>query len=454
MDLEKSPQPAPPVMPARQRDAAPEGCLTVAVRIPVRIVVFVLIVPVRMAWDALVVCGRLLDDTLFRPLGRALMWVLAPVGRALVWLLDGVATLVAWLFTGLGYALKWLCMLLFVWPWVGLWRYVAVPVGRALAWLGPVLLVVPARWLYERLLTPLGHGIVWTLRGLGAGCAWLWRMAVLTPAGWLYRALLAPTGRGVAWVAAGLWSGLVWVSRGLWAGVVWIARGLWAGITWVGGGLWAAVTWVGRGLWAGMTWVGRGLWAVVVWLGKAVGTLLRWILVVPAVALWRWVLAPVGRGIAVIAREIGEALGHAWRVAGHVSLAVGRFLGRLLRWIFVEPVRWAYGSVLTPMGHFVRDVFFKPAAQAARSVGRVTRQALTSARETARQTRADIRRALFGAPREPGPVPLAGPRSEPEPVRLVEPGGPLRSTPGPSRREHTGADTRTLGSSTTALTKD
>ncbi|MFD9204040.1 hypothetical protein ACFWDP_37960, partial [Streptomyces anthocyanicus] len=123
-------------------------------------------------------------------------------------------------------------------------------------------------------------------------------------------------------------------------------------------------------------------------------------------------------------------------------------------WIIVEPVRRAYRSVFTPMGHFVRDVFWKPAAEAARSVGRVTRQALASARETARQTRADIRRALFGAPREPEPVPLSAPRPEPEPVRLVEPGGPLRSAPGASRGERTGAGTRTLGSSTTALTKD
>jgi hypothetical protein len=185
-----------------------------------------------------------------------------------------------------------------------------------------------------------------------------------------------------------------------------------------------------------------------------VGTLLRWIFVVPAVALWRWVLAPIGRGIAVVAREIGEALGHAWRVAGYISLAVGRFLGRLFRWIFVEPVRWAYQSVLTPVGHLVRDAVWRPAAEAARSVGRTTRQALASARETARQTRADIRRMLFGAPREPEPVPLSKPRSEPEPVLLAKPGGGPRSGPDRSRGEPVGAEARTLGSSTTALTKD
>jgi hypothetical protein len=69
-------------VPARRQDAAPEGCLAVAIRIPVRIVVLVLVLPVRMVWDALVVGGRFLKDTLFRPLGRAFMWVFAPVGRA------------------------------------------------------------------------------------------------------------------------------------------------------------------------------------------------------------------------------------------------------------------------------------------------------------------------------------------------------------------------------------
>jgi hypothetical protein len=125
------------------------------------------------------------------------------------------------------------------------------------------------------------------------------------------------------------------------------------------------------------------------------------------------VFVPVGRAIAVVAREIGTAIGHAWRVAGYVSLAVGRFLGRLFRWIFVEPVRWAYKSVLTPVGHLVRDAIWRPAAEAARSVGRAARQALTSARESARQTRADIRRMLFGAPPEPEPVSLAKGLREP-----------------------------------------
>lgn len=78
----------------------------------------------------------------------------------------------------------------------------------------------------------------------------------------------------------------------------------------------------------------------------------------------------------------------------------------------------------------IRDTVLRPVAEAARSVGRITRAALASARESVRQARADVRRMLFGD---------AGGTREREAV---------------ARREPQAADTRTLGSSTTALTKD
>ena len=67
---------------------------------------------------------RFLNDTVLRPLGRALLWL----GRAV-----------------------------FVWPFVALWRYVVVPVAKGLGWLGNVLFVIPAVWLYRYALTPVGH---------------------------------------------------------------------------------------------------------------------------------------------------------------------------------------------------------------------------------------------------------------------------------------------------------
>ncbi|MGV9323091.1 hypothetical protein [Streptomyces sp. NPDC003660] len=308
MDLDKPPAPQPP-----------EGCLVVAVRLPVRIVVLVLVVPVRLLWDALVVAGRFLHATLLRPLGRALRWV----GRAL-----------------------------FVWPFVALWRWVLAPVGTALRWLGHVLVVVPLCWAYVHLLAPLGRAVyAYLLAPVGRGLAWLVRYLLVVPARWLYLRVLMPA--------------LYWT--------------------------------------------------------------LRVLLVLPALALWRWVMAPVGRVLAVVAREVADALGHAWRIAGRVSLAVGRALGTLFRWIFVEPARWVYRTILTPVGHAVRDAVLRPAARVAREVGRVTRLTLAAARDTLRETRRDLRRALFGDPRQPLAV---------------------------DRREPPARDPRTLGDSTTVLTKD
>ncbi|MEU0671641.1 hypothetical protein ABZ330_01885 [Streptomyces sp. NPDC006172] len=310
MDLQKKPA----ARPARQD---PEGCLVVAVRLPVRIVAFVLVVPVRMAWDALVVAGRLLRDTVLRPCGRALLWL----GEVLV-----------------------------VLPLAWLWRYGVVPAARSFAWLVRVLVVVPLVWLYAHVLVPVARAL-----------AWLAHWLIVVPARRLYEWILAPVGRAIGW----------------------------------------ALYWTGRSL-----------------------------VVLPALLLYRWILTPVGRVLLVVGREILVALGHAWRIAGYVSLAVGRFLGALLRWTLVEPARWVYRTVLTPVGHVVRDAVLRPAARAARAVGRTARQALGAARESARQARADIRRLFLGEPRAP------------------------REREAVGRREPSTREARTLGSSTTALTKD
>ncbi|MFJ5993849.1 hypothetical protein [Streptomyces sp. NPDC092370] len=390
MDLEKHPRDrsGTRVDLHKRRDAGPPvprepevsgGCLAVAIRIPVRIIVLVLVVPVRMLWDALVVTGRFMNGALLRPLGRALLWLTRAV---------------------------------FVWPFVGLWRYVVVPVGKALGWLGTVL-VVPLVWLYRHVLTPVGHTIAWAARGVGAAL------------GWVYAHLLTPLGHAVRWVLRGLGAGLAALGIGVWTVVAWLVTYLV-----VVPAVWL-YSWVLAPLGRAIVWCGKGLVRLVGMIVTGIGTALFWIarvlLVLPALALRRWILTPVGRVLAVIGREVGDALGHAWRVAGHISLAVGRFLGTLFRWIFVEPVRWTYRSVLAPVGRVVRDTVLRPAAEAARSAGRVTRQALAAARASVRQTRADVRRMLFGEPRQPRPV---------------------------DRREPSGREARTLGSRTTALTKD
>ncbi|MGJ5762852.1 MFS transporter [Streptomyces galbus] len=329
---------------------APEGCLVVAIRMPVRIVALVLVVPVRMAWDALAAAGRFL----YRTVGR-------PVGRALVWLARAVC----------------------VWPFVALWRWVLVPAGRGLAWLARMLVVVPARWAQRYLLAPLGRGLVW-----------------------LYARVLTPLGQGGWWLLRSGGAVLAAVGTGLWAGAVWLGRHL----------VVVPVRWLLRylvavpALWLYarvLTPAGRALASCARGVARLVGVVLtggaaallwsgRVLLVAPAAALRRWVLVPVGRVLGVVGRELGQALGHAWRVAGYVSPAVGRFLAALFRWVVVEPVRWVYRAVLTPVGHVVRDAVLRPAAQAVRGAGRAARQALAAARETVRQARADVRRALFG----------------------------------------------------------
>ncbi len=323
------------------------------IRVPVRIVVLVAVLPVRMAWDALTAAGRLLDRALLRPAGRGLAWlfehavalparrlyrsVLRPTGR------------------GLAIAAGWLLRAVFVWPWVGLWRYVVVPVAR-------YGIAVPAAWLWRTLLRPAGRGL---LRGLaavgeglgrllprvGRGLAWLlwavfvwpwvglWRYVVVpvarygiaVPAAWLYRRGLSPLGTGCFLLlekllfiplAALFRYVLVPLLRyGVAVPAVWLDRRV---LTPLGQGLGWVFRRTGRGLgWflprlglALFVWPWVGLWRYVV------VPVVRYGVAVPALWLWSRVLVPV-------AREVRDALALCWRAAGFVSRAVGRGLKRL-----------------------------------------------------------------------------------------------------------------------------
>ncbi|WP_149183130.1 hypothetical protein [Streptomyces sp. TRM49041] len=268
MDLEKHPPPAP------------DGCLVAAVRIPVRIVVVAVVVPVRMVWDVLALCARTFDRTVLRPLGRALF-------------------------------------------------------------------VIPLTWLWHRVLAPLGYGVAWLAAALVT-------YGLVRPGGWLWRRVLVPLGRGLAWLVA--------------YGVVVPARWLWR--------------WVLVPLGAVVVWPARVLGAVVVWL---VGALV----VAPAGALYRWVLTPLGRALVVVGREVADAFGVAWRVAGYVSRAFGRAVKWLARQLVGRPAAWFYREVCTPVGHRLRDGLWLPARDAARG-------ALTAARETLHRARRDAWRALVG----------------------------------------------------------
>ncbi|MFJ9887913.1 hypothetical protein ACIQRW_18875 [Streptomyces sp. NPDC091287] len=364
-----------------------EGVLTTLIRIPVRIVVVVLVLPVRMVWDALAALWHAADRVLLRPLGRALAWLLATlVTTPLTWLYT-------WVLTPLGKAASWLAVALLLWPWIGLWRYVIVPVAR-------YGIAAPAAWLYRAVLTPLGHGLRWigtallvpAARGLGTGLARLfatllvlpvaalWRYVIVpvvrygmvVPVVWLYEAVLSPIGLGTAWVLGKLWQGTAWVLGRLWRGIAAIGHGLGTAVTW----------------------------------------LVMTLLVAPVSWTYRRLLAPVGR-------EIAAAFEVAWRITGYVSRAVGRALATIARYVIGAPASWAYRTVCTPVGHFLRDSVWAPARRAAAEAGRAARTALASARETVRLARRDAWRALVG------------------------------STDGARSREPAGIPARTLGSTTT-----
>ncbi|MFH9472330.1 hypothetical protein ACH4L7_00620 [Streptomyces anulatus] len=364
-----------------------EGVLTTLIRIPVRIVVVVLVLPVRMVWDALTALWHAADRVLLRPLGRALARLLD------ILVLTPLTWLYTWVLTPLGKAASWLAVALLLWPWIGLWRYLVVPVAR-------YGIAAPAVWLYGAVLTPLGHGLRWigtallapAARGLGTVLTWLfatllalplaslWRYVIvpvvryglIVPVAWLYGAVLTPLGLGTAWVLGRLWQGTTWVLGQVRRGIVATGRGL----------------------------------------GIALAWLVMTLLVAPVSWTYRRILAPVGR-------EIAAAFEVAWRIAGYVSRAVGRAIAWLAWHLIGAPVSWAYRTVCTPIGHFVRDSVWAPARRAAAETGRAARAALASARETVRQARRDAWRALVG------------------------------STDGARSREPQGIPARTLGSTTT-----
>lgn len=331
-----------------------EGILTTLIRIPVRIVVVVLALPVRMAWDALTALWHAADRVLLRPLGRALAWLLDTL------VLTPLTWLYTWVLTPLGKAASWLAFALLIRPWIGLWRYVVVPVAR-------YGIAAPAVWLYGAVLTPLGHGLRWigtallapAARGLGTGLTWLLTTLLVLPVAGLWRYVIVPV------VRYGLIVPVVWLYEA-------VLTPLGLGTAWVLGQARRGIAATGRGL------------------GIALAWLVMTLLVAPVSWTYRRILAPIGR-------EIAAAFEVAWRITGYVSRAVGRTLATIARYVIGAPVSWAYRTLFTPVGHFLRDSVWAPAHRAAAEAGRAARAALASARETVRQARRDAWRALVGS---------------------------------------------------------
>lgn len=343
-----------------------ESILATLIRIPVRIVVLVLVLPARLLWDALTALWHGAGRVLLRPLGRALLWLADTL------LLTPLTWLYTWVLASLGKAAAWLAVALLVWPWTGLWRYVIVPVAR-------YGVAVPAVWLYTHVLTPLGHGLRWigtallapAARALATALARLFTVLVIVPLGSGWRYVLVPV------VRYGLVVPVVWLYTG-------VLTPLGRGAAWVLTRLWQGTEWLLDQVWRGLAATGRGV-------GLAVAWLVVTLVVAPLSWTYRRILVPVGR-------EIGDALAVAWRIAGYVSRAVGRALAWLVLTLLVAPVSWAYRTLCTPVGHFLRDSLWVPARRAAAEAGRAARTALASVRETVRRARRDAWRALGGSP--------------------------------------------------------
>ncbi|MFJ7156089.1 hypothetical protein ACIQUQ_14220 [Streptomyces sp. NPDC101118] len=168
-------------------------------------IALVVVLPVRLVWDALTFLLRVAYRYLLEPLGRALGWlfevlVVAPVRALWRYVLRPVGVL--------------------------LWRHLLAPVGRGLAWLarwfGTYVIAPVARLLWRYLLVPLGLAVhryllrpLWrhVLVPVGTLLAWAWRYtaiasrAVGRALGWLgwvlvgwgavrvYRYVVVPVGR-------------------------------------------------------------------------------------------------------------------------------------------------------------------------------------------------------------------------------------------------------------------
>ncbi|MFJ1867695.1 hypothetical protein ACIOD1_24060 [Streptomyces sp. NPDC088097] len=326
MELEKTPPPRG------------EGCLVGFVRIPVKIVAVLVVLPVRVLWDLLVAFGRTLHRRILGPVGQGLRWFHAravrPVSR------------------GLGLVVVVLLKLVFVWPWIGLWRCALAPIGQGLAWLGRATL--------SHVLAPLGRGLARLGR---AGVTHLWDPLV--------RSLLL-VGRPLVTAL------VVWPSVALWRYVlVPVAHGL----ALAGRGLAVAIGWLCKAL---FVWPWVALW--------------RYVLVPLATAGHRYLLRPLGRAVVKAARglhahlltPLGHLLVGAWHLAGRVSRALGRGVRWWWRGCVARPAAWAYRRVATPVGHAVREVW-RTARATAREVGAATRTAV-------REARVEVWRALFGEP--------------------------------------------------------
>ncbi|WP_242902675.1 hypothetical protein [Actinomadura terrae] len=324
--------------------------------VPARVVALVFVLPLRLCYDLLRLTGRGVA-AVFRAIGEGVAWLFdVLITRPLRWL---VVVVVIGAFRLLGRGTVHLARLLY--------RWLLAPVGRFLAMIGRGLALV-LDFVLLRPLRLVGRWLAWLGSGIATVFGWLIGVLVVLPAVLLWQYVLRPPLLGLAWLLLTVGRGIAWVARGIGRGIAWVARGIGVFFVSVWGVLAAgwkafasAVGWAWR-------WLGRGL----AWLGLVLFVLpARYLIVLPARAVYRYVLAPIGHGVA-----------GTWRLAA-------RFLRWLWRTFVTTPLRWVRTNVLRPIGNGVRTSWRV-------TVGDPVRAVRATMRETSREVRLTLRRTFRG----------------------------------------------------------
>ncbi|SNS24414.1 hypothetical protein [Actinomadura mexicana] len=371
VDLTKQPPPTP----VPDRGPGPAWIV-----VPARVVALIVVIPLRFGWDLAVLAARgvraawsvlkrvpgrfaRLVGRMLRGTWRALYrWLLAPTGRLLAAVGRGVAALLDLLLVR---PLRWLAVVVVL----GFLRWFGRGTGRLARWVHRVLIAPTGRFL-----ALLGRGLggllalllLRPLRALGRGLAWLFGV-LAHGLGLLLKGIGLLIGVLVVLPAVLLWR---YVLRPPLLGLAWLARALWAGLTWLGRGTRTVLGALGGALAAGR----RAFAAAVAWSWRLIGRCLAWLgrvlILAPARAVWRYLLAPVVAGAVGTWRLAARILRWLWRTLVVVPVQV----------LVVAPARWVRQSVLRPIGHGIRSTW------------RVTvRAPLRAARQTMREAARDVR---------------------------------------------------------------
>ncbi|GAA2620347.1 hypothetical protein GCM10010411_65230 [Actinomadura fulvescens] len=330
--------------------------------IPARLVALVVVLPVRLVYDLLVVTGRGLKAG-SKGLSRALAW---PFRQLYTWLLRPLGLGIAAAAQAIGTGLAWLLNVTIVSPLGWLLNVVVLGFLR-LCGRGSGRL---ARWFHRTLLAPTGRFLAYVGRGL----LWLLNILIVVP--------LAFVGGGLAWLLIGTGRVLAYAARGVATGLAWLFAVL---IVLPLALLWQYVlrppllglTWLCRLIGSGLAYAGRGIgtaflagWRVTAsafsWAWRMAGRILRWLgrvlFVIPALAIWAYVLRPVLHGS-----------------------------GRLLRWLWTSPARWARDAVLRPAGNLIRETWRITVREPAHWMNA---SIVAPVRQTGRDVRLQLRRSF------------------------------------------------------------